>query len=74
MNFHKSIILFIITFVIVAGCSSNCVNGADKSINVSVVENSDNPTNMGLTYHHNVTLKIENIKDSVAKSVKIFTY
>jgi hypothetical protein len=66
--------IVIAIFVFAAGCSDNCLNGEDKNINVSVVENNDIQTNMGFTYHHNVTLKIENTKNSIAKSVKIFTY
>jgi hypothetical protein len=65
--------LMIALFLFIAGCSENCINGEDKNINVSVVENSDTPTNIGLTYHHNVTMNIVNLKNSTAKSVKIDT-
>ncbi|MDD1687464.1 hypothetical protein [Methanoregula sp.] len=65
--------LVIAIFVLAAGCSDNCLNGEDKNINVSVVENRDSQMNMGLTNHHNVTIKIVNTRDSPAKSVHVDT-
>lgn len=67
-------ILIILIFIICSGCSSDCINGEDKNIDVSVVENIDTPTNLGFSYNHNVTINIVNAKDTVARSVKIDTY
>lgn len=66
--------LIIVIFVLFTGCSSNnCINGEDKNVTVSVVENRDSQMNMGLTNHHNVTISIANIRDNPAKSVEVDT-
>jgi hypothetical protein len=60
-------------FVFAAGCSDSCLNGEDKNITVTVLENKDTQMNMGLTNHHNVTIKIVNIRNTPAKNVEIDT-
>ena len=67
------IILLIVTFVIIGGCSSNCINGVDNNINVSLIENIDTQQVSGLMNHHNVSINVVNIKDSIARSVSIDT-
>jgi hypothetical protein len=70
----KLIITILFILIIISGCSSNCITGEDRAINVSLGENREISTNLGATYHHNVTVNIANNANSDAKSVKIETY
>jgi hypothetical protein len=67
-------IALILAFILIAGCNSNCANGEDRNINVTVIENRDIQTNMGLSNNHNVSLDIVNLKANDAKSVRVETY
>ena len=60
-------------FVIISGCATDCMDGVDNNINVSLLQNIDTKQNMDLTYHHNVSINVVNIKNSIAKSVSLDT-
>jgi len=66
--------LLILLCILISGCTSNCVMGEDDKITVSVVENRDIQTNVGFSNHHIVTLNINNVGDSLARSVTVNTY
>lgn len=66
--------VILIVFIFISGCTSDCIVGEDNKINISVVENRDVQTNMGLSNHHIVTLNITNIGDSLAKFVIVNSY
>ena len=67
-------VTLMITFILIAGCDSNCVTTQDRNINLTLGDNSNTPTTMGLSNHHNVTFTIQNIGVNVANSVRIYTY
>jgi hypothetical protein len=67
-------VTLVLAFILITGCETDCMTGEDYKIKVSVVENQDIQQNLGFSNHHNVTLNISNIGDTLAKSVTVKSY
>jgi hypothetical protein len=64
--------LLFVLFCIIAGCSSEkCLPAEDMNISVSVIQNDKIMRDSGLTYRHNVTINIANIRDTPATRVEV---
>jgi len=66
------ILLLIFISVLFAGCICNLV--VNKNIDVSIVDSSSAPIDLGMMNHHNISIMIRNNGDTTAKSLHVEAY